>query len=169
MAYTTPKTWVTGELVTATEMNTYMRDNQNALKSPPTDSYVLNEGSDYTTTSTSFVDVDATNLALTITTTGGDVFVHFHGSVNSNTYRIYFELDVDGSPHAGDDGITHSFNSGGNDRMTITFTRLITGLSAGSHTIKLQWKSSSSTITLFAGAGTSNVDVHPQFWAREVS
>jgi hypothetical protein len=31
MAWTTPRTWVTGELVTATILNTYVRDNQSAL------------------------------------------------------------------------------------------------------------------------------------------
>ena len=31
MAWTTPRTWVTGELVTASILNTYVRDNQNAL------------------------------------------------------------------------------------------------------------------------------------------
>ena len=31
MAWTTPKTWVTGELATASDLNTYIRDNQNAI------------------------------------------------------------------------------------------------------------------------------------------
>lgn len=31
MAWTTPRTWVTGELVTASIMNTHIRDNENAL------------------------------------------------------------------------------------------------------------------------------------------
>ena len=32
MAWTAPRTWVTGELVTATILNTYVRDNQDALE-----------------------------------------------------------------------------------------------------------------------------------------
>lgn len=32
MAWTTPRTWVTGEVVTATEMNAHVRDNLNALR-----------------------------------------------------------------------------------------------------------------------------------------
>lgn len=32
MAWTTPRTWVAGELVTATQMNTHLRDNLNVLK-----------------------------------------------------------------------------------------------------------------------------------------
>jgi len=42
----------------------------------------INEGSDYTTTSTSFVDIDSAgdpDLSLTITTNGGDVMIGFDG------------------------------------------------------------------------------------------
>jgi hypothetical protein len=38
MAWTTPRTWVSGELVTASIMNTYIRDNQNLLKTAINDS-----------------------------------------------------------------------------------------------------------------------------------
>jgi hypothetical protein len=37
MAWTAARTWVSGELVTASIMNTYIRDNQNILKTPITD------------------------------------------------------------------------------------------------------------------------------------
>ena len=159
MAWTTPKTWAVDELVTASDLNTHIRDNLNALKVPPTDHYELNEGSDYTTSSTSFVDVDATNLALTITTTGGDVLVHFHGyTVNQG----YFDLAVDGSRAGGDDGCIR-FTTG-----PVSFTRLITGLAAGEHVFKLQWKTVGAALTLYAGTGTAGYDLHPQFWVREI-
>ena len=38
MAWTSPRTWVSGELITASIMNTYIRDNQNVLKTPINDS-----------------------------------------------------------------------------------------------------------------------------------
>ena len=169
MAWTTPRTWVTDELVTASIMNTHVRDNLDALKSPPSASYVLNQGSDYTTTSTSFVNVDGTNLSLGITTSGGAVMVGFHGTVDADdsAAKIHFEVEVDGARNAGDDGIVfvenHLYGA------PVSFVRLITGLSAAAHTFKLQWKTSAGTATLFAGAGTSGKDVHPQFWVREVS
>lgn len=34
MAWTAPRTWVTGEVVTASMMNTHLRDNMNALRNP---------------------------------------------------------------------------------------------------------------------------------------
>jgi len=128
MSWSTPRTWVTDEVVTATMMNTHVRDNLNALKAPPTDHYECDEASDYTTTSTTFVDVDATNLALTITTAGGDVMVHFHGMINhGGSYKyVYLDVDVDGTREGGDDGIVAAYN--GNDaghKTPFNFTRLI--------------------------------------------
>jgi hypothetical protein len=49
MAWTNPKTWVPGELVTAAQLNQYIRDNMNAMF--PVGSYLLRAAS-YTTTET---------------------------------------------------------------------------------------------------------------------
>ena len=170
MAYTTPKTWSTDEVVTATMMNTHIRDNMNAIKAPPTDHYTVNEASDYTTTSTSFTDIDATDLALTITTTGGDVMIGFHGGFDCSAgANVYVDVDLDGTRIGGDDGIHAAAVNATDFYGRISFVWLVTSLSAGSHTFKLQWKTSAGTVKMFAGAGTANADVHPQFWVREVS
>lgn len=168
MAWTTPRTWSANELVTATIMNTHIRDNLNALKSPPSGNYEADEVADYTTTSTSFTDIDATNFAFTLNTNGGDVIVTFVGNIRTASGRVYLTVDVDGSPVAGDDGICRMGGTGNEEPFA--FSYLVTGLSAGAHTFKLQWKMGiNATATLYAGAGTSGADVHPQFWAREVS
>lgn len=167
MVYSPIDDFVALELLTAEDLN-HMIDNIEALKDPPSAEYTANEASDYTTTSASFVDVDSTNLSLTITTAGGDVMVGFHGGVEANggtNPLVHFEVLVDGVQHAGNDGII--FTRLVNLRI-ISFVRLITGLSAGSHTFKLQWKVNGG-VKLYAGAGTASHDVHPQFWAREVS
>lgn len=170
MAWIAPTTRTTGELITASIWNTDITDNLDALKDPPSENYEANEAADYSTSSTTFVNVDATNLALTITTTGGDVLVGFHGALQiTSTYILYFDLDVDGSREGGDDGITCIEQA--IDAKNVAFVRLITGLSAGSHTIKLQWKTSNggAVAKLWAGAGTASYDLHPQFWLREAS
>lgn len=169
MAWTTPKDWAVDEQLTASKMNTHLRDNLNALKSPPSAQYVCNQGSDYSTSGTSFANVDNTNLAFGLFTNGGDVLVHFHGSFQaaSGTVAVFLDVAVDDVRHAGDDGIVVEAVS--TSVQSVSFTRLITGLSAGAHTFKLQWKTGGTSVTLFAGAGTSNRDVHPQFWAREIS
>jgi len=64
------QTWSVDELVTASMLNVGLRDNLNALKAPPTAQRVLDQAADYTTTSTSFVDVDPVALTLTITSAG---------------------------------------------------------------------------------------------------
>lgn len=168
MVYSPIDDFVALELLTAEDLN-HMIDNIEALKDPPSAEYTANEGSDYTTTSSSFVDVDGTNFVLGITTAGGDVMAHFHGSLLlTGGATGHFDVVVDGVLHAGDDGIIVQL-AGGSPEV-VGFTVLITGLSSGFHTFRLRWKTSSGgTLTLFAGAGTANRDVHPQFWVREVS
>ena len=172
--WTTPKTWETGEAVTASDMNTHIRDNVDHLhtRMENTDEYTLNEGSDYTTTSTSFVDVDATNLALTITTTKDNavVLVHFDGTVSvsgGTGPRVHMDVTLDGTAIGGDDGLqTRRADAYAGP---ISFTRAVVVPTAQSHTFKLQWKIlGGGTATLYAGAGTTYYDLHPQFWVKEL-
>ena len=179
MAWTSPKTWAVNELVTAADMNTYISDNLSYLKTRMDDDpseYTLNESSDYTTTSLTFVDVDATNLAITVETqrANANVLVHFDALVDMGSagQQVLFDIDVDGNRLGGDDGVagtTHVNTSVATMRKQVSFTRYITGLSQGSHTFKLHGRiTASATAKIFAGAGTSGLDIHPQFWAREV-
>jgi len=166
MAWTTPKTdWATGELVTAADVNA-IGENLVALKQ-------LSAVVSHTTTAdidvpigtigNTFVDVATDNLNLTITTAGGDVMVHFHGSIKVWDRRfIYLDIEVDGARLGGDDGtFTHQLvevSGGKHANNLLSFTRLIQNLSAGSHTFKLQWKGDYN-YTIKAGA---------QFWVREI-
>ena len=160
MAWTTPKTnWATGELVTAEDMNA-VGENLAALKNRQKNAVVT--VADLQATSRSFVDVDSDNLSLEISVAGGDVLVHFHGSIRCERARAaYIDLEVDGTRQGGDDGIVRSRNwisQNGYLHDSMSFTRLIQGLNAGSHTFKLKWKTE-GLITLYAGA---------QFWVREI-
>lgn len=170
MAYTTPRTWIPGELVTASMLQEQISDNMSALKAPPTAQATLNLGADITTTSTSFVDVDATNLSLTITTTGGDVLITFQGVfVKTLTGQVHLDVTMDGTALAGDSGMTgHSI---GATIVEMGFTWWARSVAAGSHTFKLRWAiiSGGGTLTLYAGAGSGGADFHPQFTVREVS
>lgn len=169
MAWTTPATQTTGTLITASKWNEQITNNLAALHDPATDSYVGNEGADWTTTSVSFVDIDGTDLSLSITTTGGDVLVGFHGNLASGA-NTFLDVTMDGVAVAGDDGIIAIQGAGSTaPGRPVAFTRLITGVSAAAHTFNLRWKVASGTSTLYGGAGTANADLHPQFWVREVS
>lgn len=169
MAWTAPKTW-SSEPLTSLDLNTYVRDNQNHLIGRlDTGAAKLGSSSNfYTTTATEFVDVDATKLAITLQTHGGDVLIGFTGSVlttNSNA-GTYFNIAVDDEDYVADDGIirnTSAASAGGDRHYPLSFVMLIRGLSAGGHTFKLRWKKS--------GNGTVKIDVvdlHPQFWAKEI-
>lgn len=165
MAWTEPKTW-TAEVLTSSDLNTHLRDNLSALKNPPSDFYTFNEGSDYTTTSTSFTNVDGTDLSFTIVTYGGDLIVHFDGYCANGAGYVLLDVTIDGVRQFGDDGAIKTLvNSGG----PISFTRIISGIAAGSRVVNLVWKVAAGTGTMYAGAGTANFDIHPQFWVREVS
>lgn len=151
MAWTTPKTnWATGELVTAEDMNA-VGENLVALKHPVTAVYTLTEDISISNSGT-FVDFDSDNLNLTITTTGGDVLAHFHGTVSHSGLRL--DIDVDGV-RQGD--AEYGIRRGGVTKEMVSFTRLIRGLSPGIHIFKLQGRNAPAT--LLAGA---------QFWVREI-
>ena len=168
-AWTTPKTW-TAEPLTSTDMNTYIRDNQNDIRARQdnNDDYIANEVSNYTTTSSSFVDVDGTNLNISLTTLGGDVLVGFAGSVQIPSGDFgHFNIAVDSADYFGDDGVTGLTQ--GNATLDVSFVVLIEGLSAGVHTFELRWKiDGGGTATLWSGAGTTSLDFHPQFWVQEI-
>lgn len=174
--WTHPATYSAGQLVTAADLNK-TRDNLEYLKDPVTALHTFNQAADYSTTATTFVDVDATHLALTVTTTstlpgGGDLCIGFSGSAApaANGGLIFFDVLLDGVRIGGDDGLIALFNAAATVQpLPATFVIWKRGLAAGSHTLRLQWKVSANTGTLYAGAGTANRDLHPQFWVREVS
>lgn len=148
MAWTTPKTW-SSEPLTSSDLNTYIRDNQAYLLDRLESSaqhYFRSSGA-YTTTSATLVDVDATNMNLTINTTGGDVFVGFRGWVisGSSGYEIAVDLDS-GTSVTLMMGVPYGTSYTGN----ASFIAIFTGLSAGSHSFKLQFRRfSSGTMTLY--------------------
>lgn len=129
MAWTTPKTWAPSEVLASADMNLYIRDNLLALKSPPSAEVYSTTG--FTTTSTTFVDVDA-SLNLSITTTGGWVLVlgNFNASGTGMTSQWLF------------DGVAYPVAATG------TLLWRWFGPAAGVHTFKPQWKVTSGTGTM---------------------
>jgi hypothetical protein len=164
-----PVDFITGNPLTEAQLNA-IQDNLRGLKSPPTDVYTPNEVSDYSTTSTSWVAIDATNLNLSITTVGGDVLVSFYGHfarTAGSATAAHLTLYVD--------GVDIAASSDGLVRISIStnpagFTYLVQGLSAASHTFELRWKISAGTgtMTFYVGAGTSQLDLTPQFFVKEL-
>ena len=166
MAWTAPKTWQADELLSAADYNTHLRDNLNALKNPPGAAIVRDNESVYTTTSTSWVSVDATNLKATITTTGGDVDLYFQGVLSADSAssrHVWFDFRVDG---VGGWAVNQGF-AGGIVRQAITSTigmafnmgARITGLPPGTHTFEVIWRQSGGTARLNSDSNDANPDI----------
>jgi len=169
MAWTTPKTdWETGELVAASDMNA-IGENLAALDIVRETVAVNTTTADIPfSTSVEFVDIDSGNLNLTISTNGGDVLIHFHGSIRQYDNRWFcLDVEVDGARLGGDDGLLkndhHNVNNAHTGISAVSFSHLLRDLAAGSHTFKLQWKCEPGSRLrehgLLAGA---------HFWVREI-
>lgn len=161
--YVSPRTFTTGELITKTILDAEIRDNIGALKSPGSGYSLIDEAADYSSTSTTFVNIDGTDLSLTIVTAGGILMAYFTGTVYqvATTVRGYFDITVDGTRQALDDGFVVAEVTA-NPRF-ICFAVPLIGVAAGSHTFAVQWKVNAGTIGMYAGAGTASFDVHPRF------
>lgn len=158
MAWTAPRTWEAAEIVTADMMNTHVRDNLNQLRSPAVEHYVRGgSDGDYSTTSSTPVNIDATNLSQTITTTGNDVLVTFngYGTAPSGDFVSIF-LDVDGT-----DQHIMDFRVGDAWPRPLGFALVVTGLTADDHTFTVQWS--------ITGGGTAVItDSSVVFDVREI-
>jgi len=147
MAWNTPKVdWETGELVAASDLNE-IGENLSLLRNPPTAQYIR-AATNYTTTSSSLVDVDATEgqMQFTMTTTGEDVLVTFAGYVEGSggDRTITLAVDIDGTPYT----IVKELETG---EANMSFSYIFTGLAAEEHVFKLQWSINSGTATMYAG------------------
>ena len=114
----------------------------------------------YSTTSTTFVDVDATNLATSITTTGGNstvlAWATFSGA-NANA-TSYFDLIL-GTTRANTSTSVNGIKTTTGQPLfvPVTITGRWTSLAAATHTIKLQFRTSSGTNAARVSIDSGNV------------
>jgi len=123
---------------------------------------VVRTAGDITTTSTSLVDV--TGATVTFTTgafpVAYGVAQHFnHTTAGQGTF---FNVDIDGVLQHGTDGIRDE-QEVANYNKNASFSGQSAALTAGSHTIKEQWRTTAATATLAASANSSHL-----FYAHEV-
>jgi len=143
VAHTTVPTKAANDDITASLWNTYIRDNDSYHFNGRPKSALLREGSaDYTISSTSFVDVDAANLILTVTINSGIALVEFSCTATppGSTSLCCFDIILDSTTRAGGTNGLLMFDPGGTPRQ-VYVAHLFTGLSVGSHTFKLQARS----------------------------
>jgi hypothetical protein len=159
----------TGDLVTESDMDA-LRGNLDYLLDPNKSALLDTAGSIYSTTSTTFVDISATNLSISLTTHGGPVLVIFSGSMYAGTSstRVWLDITVDGSRHSGTSyGLLQVVGLGTAiaDTRPICMVALLTGLAAGTYTLRPQWAvSAGGTVWMLSNASTCPV----QFSAIEL-
>jgi len=145
MPWTTPLSWQPGQVVAASDLNVQIRDNLFYLLAGRVLAQAQHVGlADYTTTSTAFVDADATNLALTLTINSGRALliamVLASGTLTNGGAYLSWNVDSGvalGSPY----GLLSTALPGvGGQLHALTVIGAFTGLSVGAHLFKLQYR-----------------------------
>lgn len=152
MSYTTPRTWVTGETVTASMMNEQVRDNIAAIWPAFVTSDTVSAGKNMSgsITSTSFVEL--TNGAINITPTRtSTIFAIFNATLNNpqlitTTYRI--QLD-DGTEYS---EAVHEQGGGYSTTQQTSAIIAIPNQTASTHKINIVAKVSSGGPAVFSNA-----------------
>lgn len=150
MPYTSMTNLAAGDLVTETHMDN-IRTNIEYLLNPSVDVALRDNSADYTTTSTSFVDVDATNVKATITTYGGPVLVVVTCNVAHTAVAgvVRLDVDMDGTRLGDTDGLLNFVGANGAGYFApCTIAFIVETVTAGSHTFKLQWKTGGATASM---------------------
>ncbi len=127
------------------DLFTDIADDLDFLRNPPSGTYALSTaGSNITTTSTSFVDLTSTTV--TLTTQGNPINIYFN--CRANTTNARFDILVDGVSITADNeglgAVTPASTFGNN-----SFFRRI-AVTAASHTVKVQWRVTTGTGTVYA-------------------
>lgn len=171
MAWTSPVTW-TPTLVTVAMMNSGIRDNLNALKTPPSGlSYVSARNYQvagvgaWTAVDTALVDG---HFQHNITIAGSVAKAVFRGSIQPkiNNGEIGFNVSVGGTPKLPGAGIIWDATAMSANVMPIYFEVILTGLTPGANTIRLDW-SATHTAFLLYGSGTVARFTPPMFYVVE--
>ena len=149
MSWTAPRTWVTGEIVTAAIMNTHIRDNQVDLdrRTSPTEATV-NTGQ--STSSTSYTDLATAGPAVTVTigATGKALVAIYTSAANTTNNYALASYAVSGATTVAASDLS-SVQHGNSIAIRAGATLLQTGLSAGSNTFTMKYRKD-------AGAGTAD-------------
>jgi hypothetical protein len=151
--WNTPIDWNTISVVGPSDLNTHIRDNENFLLSGKALQSAVVANPTFATTSTTYTDVGAP-FSVTFTSTTGRALIltpvfYLYSDNTAGTAQWTVLLDgVD----IGDATVGFG-QSAQNSSKWVSLALPLTGLSAGSHTVKLQYKVSVGTHTCQIGTG----------------
>lgn len=156
MAWTSPATWTAGQVVSAADMNTQVRDNMSYLLSGRPIATATRQAQ-YSTTTASFTDVDATNLKVSGSIISGRAMVLIStglGAANSANHYGAVSVIADSTTYPLTHNTTYglAFASQNDVQKTVGLLAIFTGLSAGTHDFKLQFKAGVAGQAAYVGS-----------------
>lgn len=128
---------------TAAQLNEFL-DNLEWLHAPPTDSYEAPQGSDFTTTATTWAAISS-DFTRTITTSGGLVLVVFSAVI----FQAEIDFRIDGVRWGSAPDTTGSGSARETFHHRLINLPVLLNLAAGAHTISVEWKATSGTATIY--------------------
>jgi hypothetical protein len=166
--WTPPRTWVTGELVTAAQLNQHLRDNLDWVKAPPWVQFLGAGSGNYALTPVvNTWTLYHADFERSLTTVGGRVLVAFSGLVQTTvTGATCLGLEIDGVMQGNADGQAAIFGAG---TQMLSFVYPVV-LTPGLHTIRLMLRvTTSGTAFLFNHPTNAGQRQTPIFWIGEIA
>jgi hypothetical protein len=165
VAWTNPKTWSFGEILTSTDMNTYVRDNTDDLDTRVSALLAGGIGSNIatatvvdnqTTSSSTYVGVPGMSVTITPTSTSSRVLVvcHFVGSAPDTAGDVAGFRIVRGSTALGVRAEGWNYRAERNSAMRATFVFLDSPGTDTATTYGLEFRAASGTGARLNGAVT---------------
>jgi len=150
--------WVNGSAIGATDVNDYINNNIDHLKSPPLSIVVTAiPTTQASTTATTAVPITA-GVSATLTTYGAPVQAYFKmRSLTSGGGVAFFNLDIDGTAYVAQNGLAR-----GDNTRDGHYHVWVTGLASGSHVFIPTWKVTGA-YTAYTQASGEPIN----FWVRE--
>jgi hypothetical protein len=124
---------------------------------------IVDDSANYSTNSGTFVSIGgsaqffADNIQVPST---AFVAIFDFDLIAAAALRVYFDLFVDGVQVLGGDG-KHLTLPNNTDVQHVCLMFPVAGITPGVHDIELKWRVTTSTVTMYAGAGTNGHDTHP--------
>ena len=142
MAYSVPSTKAVGDTLTAADWNSYVRDNAIDLAARLSAISYIVQGAEFTTTSTSYVDMTGLTTNLTITRQSTILMiVSGNAKIDTALYSVVFKGVINGVSDSKE--VSSQFEG----YVPLSYIYAKTGMTAGTYTVKLQMRTTNATIT----------------------
>lgn len=136
MAYSVPSTKAVGDTLAAADWNTYVRDNMIDLAARLLKMDYIVQGAEFTTTSTSYVDMTGLTTNLTITRQSTILMIISGNTKADNAGQAaVFRGSINGVSDS------KEVSTGTQDYVPLSYIYAKEGMAAGTYTVKLQMKS----------------------------